>query len=42
MAELESEFGRFRPAMRTVRVLRVTGDRGEALARSKYGFRAHL
>ena len=42
MADLEGEFGRFQPDMRRVRVLRVAGDRVEALARSKYGFRAHL
>lgn len=42
MGDLEGEFGRFQPDMRSVRVLRVTGDRVEALARSKYGFRAHF
>ncbi|MFF1561162.1 hypothetical protein [Streptomyces sp. NPDC058279] len=42
MADLEGEFGRFQPDMRTVRVLRVSGDRVEALARSKYGLRAHF
>ncbi|MET9962965.1 SRPBCC family protein [Streptomyces sp. NPDC006326] len=42
MADLEGGFGRFQPDMRGVRVLRVTGDRVEALARSKYGFRAHF
>ncbi|AWZ10553.1 MULTISPECIES: SRPBCC family protein [unclassified Streptomyces] len=42
MSDLEGEFGRFQPDMRTVRVLRVTGDRVEALARSKYGLRAHF
>ncbi|MDV5147600.1 hypothetical protein R1T08_26370 [Streptomyces sp. SBC-4] len=42
MADLEGEFGRFQPDMRRVRVLRVAGDRVEALALSKYGFRAHL
>ncbi len=42
MADLEGEFGRFQPDMRRVRVLRVAGDRVEALARSKYGFRARL
>ncbi|WP_251071345.1 hypothetical protein [Streptomyces sp. ISL-43] len=42
MSDLEGEFGHFQPDMRTVRVLRVTGDRVEALARSKYGPRAHF
>ncbi|WP_251050129.1 hypothetical protein [Streptomyces sp. ISL-86] len=42
MADLEGEFGRFQPDMRGVRILRVSGDRVEALARSKYGLRAHL
>ncbi|MER7467147.1 SRPBCC family protein [Streptomyces sp. NPDC097981] len=42
MGDLEGEFGRFQPDMRSVRVLRRTGDRVEALARSKYGFRAHF
>ncbi|MFI6938982.1 hypothetical protein ACIBI4_06895 [Streptomyces sp. NPDC050418] len=42
MADLEGEFGRFQPDMRRVRVLRVAGERVEALARSKYGFSAHL
>ncbi|MET9853947.1 hypothetical protein ABZY57_13465 [Streptomyces sp. NPDC006450] len=42
MSDLEGEFGSFQPDMRTVRVLRVTGDRVEALARSKYGLRAHF
>lgn len=42
MSDLEGEFGRFQPDMRTVRVLRVSGDRVEALARSKYGLRAHF
>ncbi|MDD9378048.1 SRPBCC family protein [Streptomyces sp. ZAF1911] len=42
MSDLEGEFGRFQPDMRSVRVLRVTGDRVEALARSRYGLRAHF
>ncbi|MER6389816.1 hypothetical protein ACFXEL_35360 [Streptomyces sp. NPDC059382] len=42
MGDLEGEFRRFQPDMRGLRVLRVTGDRVEALARSRYGFRAHL
>ncbi|MFI9064500.1 hypothetical protein ACIGQE_21960 [Streptomyces sp. NPDC053429] len=42
MADLEGEFGRFQPDMRRVRVLRVSGDHVEALARSKYGLRAHF
>ncbi|MFJ6721196.1 hypothetical protein [Streptomyces sp. NPDC091259] len=42
MADLEGEFGRFQPDMRSLRVLRVRGDRVEALARSKYGLRAHF
>lgn len=42
MGDLEGEFGRFQPDMRGIRVLRRTGDRVEALARSKYGFRAHF
>ncbi|MEU6865020.1 hypothetical protein ABZ924_17340 [Streptomyces sp. NPDC046876] len=42
MSDLEGEFGRFQPDMRSLRVLRVAGDRVEALARSKYGFRARL
>ncbi|MCJ1679216.1 SRPBCC family protein [Streptomyces sp. APSN-46.1] len=42
MSDLEGEFGRFQPDMRRVRVLRMTGDRVEALARSKYGLRAHF
>lgn len=42
MGDLEGEFGRFQPDMRSVRILRVSGDRVEALARSKYGFRAHF
>lgn len=42
MSDLEGEFGRFQPDMRTVRVLRLDGDRVEALARSTYGLRAHF
>ncbi|MFE4260501.1 SRPBCC family protein [Streptomyces sp. NPDC056883] len=42
MSDLEGEFGRFQPDMRSVRVLRVAGDRVEALARSKYGLRARF
>ncbi|MFD9304692.1 SRPBCC family protein [Streptomyces sp. NPDC060048] len=42
MSDLEGEFGRFQPDMRSVRVLRVAGDRVEALARSKYGPRARF
>ncbi|WP_199920520.1 hypothetical protein [Streptomyces katrae] len=42
MGDLEGEFGRFQPDMRSIRVVRTTGDRVEALARSKYGFRAHF
>ncbi|MFJ9077541.1 hypothetical protein ACIRO3_20205 [Streptomyces sp. NPDC102278] len=42
MGDLEGEFGRFQPDMRSLRVLRVTGDRVEALARSTYGPRAHF
>ncbi|MFI8826069.1 hypothetical protein [Streptomyces sp. NPDC053431] len=42
MSDLEGEFGRFQPDMRRVRVLRVEGDRVEALARSRYGLRARL
>ncbi|MEW2418522.1 hypothetical protein AB0953_33245 [Streptomyces sp. NPDC046866] len=42
MSDLEGEFGRFQPDMRSLRVLRVAGDRVEALALSRYGFRARL
>ncbi|MFE2262449.1 SRPBCC family protein [Streptomyces griseosporeus] len=42
MGDLEGEFGRFQPDMRRVRLLRADGDRVEALARSRYGLRAHL
>ncbi|WP_415949673.1 hypothetical protein [Streptomyces sp. KLOTTS4A1] len=42
MADLEGEFGRFQPDMREVRVLWSADGRVEALARSRYGFRAHL
>ncbi|MFJ7271211.1 hypothetical protein ACIQV3_31980 [Streptomyces sp. NPDC099050] len=42
MSDLEGEFARFQPDMRRVRVLHLTGDRVEALARSKYGLRAHF
>lgn len=42
MSDLEGGFGDFQPDMRTVRVLRVDGDRVEALARSRYGMRARL
>ncbi|MFD3943081.1 hypothetical protein [Streptomyces sp. NPDC058579] len=42
MRDLEGGFGEFQPDMRSVRVLRVDGDRVEALARSRYGFRARF
>lgn len=42
MADLEGGFGDFQPDMRSVRVLRVDSDRVEALARSRYGLRAHF
>ncbi|WP_367826599.1 hypothetical protein [Streptomyces sp. LMG1-1-1.1] len=42
MGDLEGAFGRFQPDMRSVRVLRTDGDRIEALARSRYGPRAHF
>ncbi|MFF0425478.1 MULTISPECIES: hypothetical protein [unclassified Streptomyces] len=42
MGDLEGGFGSFQPDMRSVRVLRRDGDRVEALARSRYGFRARL
>ncbi|MFP3991083.1 hypothetical protein U9R90_27155 [Streptomyces sp. E11-3] len=42
MSDLEGEFGRFQPDMRTVRVVRVEGDRVEAVARSRYGLRARF
>ncbi|MBT2443560.1 hypothetical protein J7E93_26390 [Streptomyces sp. ISL-36] len=42
MGDLEGGFGSFQPDMRSVRVVRVEGDRVEALARSRYGLRAHL
>ncbi|MCZ0978609.1 hypothetical protein O1L60_03540 [Streptomyces diastatochromogenes] len=42
MGDLEGGFGQFQPDMRSVRVLRRDGDRVEALARSRYGLRAHL
>ncbi|MFJ9340315.1 hypothetical protein ACIRP0_13610 [Streptomyces sp. NPDC101733] len=42
MGDLEGGFGAFQPDMRHVRVVRSHGDRVEALARSRHGFRAHL
>ncbi|MFE7546972.1 hypothetical protein [Streptomyces gardneri] len=42
MGDLEGGFGDFQPDMRSLRVLRVDGDRVEALARSRYGLRAHF
>ncbi|MEV0989551.1 hypothetical protein [Streptomyces sp. NPDC049949] len=42
MGDLEGGFGDFQPDMRRVRVLRVSGNRVEALARSRHGFRARL
>ncbi|WOX23724.1 hypothetical protein [Streptomyces solicathayae] len=42
MGDLEGGFGRFQPDMRSVRVVRVDGDRVEALARSRYGLRARF
>jgi hypothetical protein len=42
MGDLEGGFGEFQPDMREVRVVRVDGDRVEALARSHHGFRARL
>ncbi|MGW6395152.1 hypothetical protein ACWFR1_32665 [Streptomyces sp. NPDC055103] len=42
MGDLEGGFGEFQPDMRSARVLRVDGDRVEALARSRYGLRAHF
>ncbi|MFJ2932946.1 hypothetical protein ACIO8G_09250 [Streptomyces sp. NPDC087219] len=42
MGDLEGGFGEFQPDMRSVRVLRREGDRVEALARSRYGLRAHF
>ncbi|MFB6838178.1 hypothetical protein [Streptomyces sp. NPDC056361] len=42
MGDLEGAFGRFQPDMRSVRILRTDGDRIEALARSRYGPRAHF
>ncbi|MFE5947526.1 hypothetical protein [Streptomyces sp. NPDC056480] len=42
MGDLEGGFGEFQPDMRSVRILRREGDRVEALARSRYGLRAHF
>ncbi|MFE2926620.1 hypothetical protein [Streptomyces goshikiensis] len=42
MSDLEGEFGHFQPDMRRVRVVRVAGDRVEAVARSRWGLRARL
>ncbi|MDX2561150.1 hypothetical protein PV371_15985 [Streptomyces sp. TX20-6-3] len=42
LGDLEGGFGEFQPDMRSVRVLRREGDRVEALARSRYGMRAHF
>ncbi|MCB8901232.1 MULTISPECIES: SRPBCC family protein [unclassified Streptomyces] len=42
MSDLEGGFGEFQPDMRSVRILRRDGDRVEALARSRYGLRAHF
>ncbi|MEV8097883.1 hypothetical protein [Kitasatospora sp. NPDC085879] len=42
MGDLEGEFGRFQPDMRSLRVLRRDGDRVAALARSRYGMRARF
>ncbi|MCU7824602.1 hypothetical protein [Kitasatospora sp. DSM 101779] len=42
MGDLEGEFGRFQPDMRSVRVLHRDGDRLAALARSRYGMRARF
>ncbi|MFF3838016.1 hypothetical protein [Streptomyces sp. NPDC001930] len=42
MGDLEGGFGEFQPDMRSVRILRRDGDRVEALARSRYGLRAHF
>jgi hypothetical protein len=42
LADLEGGFGEILPDMRHVRVARRNGDQVEALARSRYGMRAHL
>ncbi|WP_431678774.1 hypothetical protein [Kitasatospora sp. KL5] len=42
MADLEGEFGRFQPDMRSLRVTRRDGERVAALARSRYGMRARF
>jgi hypothetical protein len=42
MSDLEHEFGTFQPDMRSVRVTRAEGERLEAVARSRWGFRARL
>lgn len=42
LSDLEGTFGDIQPDMRNVRVLRRTGERIEAAARSRFGFRAHF
>lgn len=42
LADLEGDFGRVVPDMRSLRVVRREGERVEAVARSRYGMRARL
>lgn len=42
VSDLEGGFGRIEPDMHHVTVVERDGDRVEALARSRFGFRAHL
>ncbi|MEV0324482.1 hypothetical protein ACIBKX_35735 [Streptomyces sp. NPDC050658] len=42
LGDLEGGFGQVVPDMERLRVVRRRGERVEALARSKYGLRAHL
>lgn len=42
LADLDGEFGRLVPDLRRLRVVRVEGDRVEAVARSRFGMRARF
>lgn len=42
LGDLEDGFGRVQPDIRTVRIIATAGDRVEAIARSRFGMRAHL
>jgi hypothetical protein len=42
MSDLEGELGKFQPDLRRLRVTRASGERWEAVARSRFGMRARF